>query len=107
MAAFNGVTSIYFYTLQKFILIVAAVLAAAHADVSHLSAANSFDGYGYPAPKSGGYEYPKPQIAFEYGYHYPAPKVQLTLPPPTVTTQKSLPIVTYLPPTTAAPPAVS
>lgn len=59
---------------QKLLLLVSAVLVACRADVSHLSAGNSLDGYYYP----------KPAIPFEsQGYVYSVPEVKLELPKPT------------------------
>lgn len=51
--------------LQKQFLLVSALLAVAHADVSHLIADNSLDGYYYPQPvqqysQQDGYVYEKP-----------------------------------------------
>lgn len=78
-----------FYIFQRVFLLISAVLAAAQADVSHLAASNSLDGYHYPKPaipfESQGYSYPKPEIQFNLpqqnsGYVYEKPKNPLVYP---------------------------
>lgn len=104
----NSIVLFFFSTLQKFFLLISAVLAAAQADVSHLAAGNSLDGYHYPKPaipfESQGYAYPKPEIAFNLpqqssGYVYEKPRNPLVYPEqkpliiPAPTTPRPLPTV--------------
>lgn len=93
----------YLVALQKhFLLISALFVAVTRADVSHLIADNSLDGYYYPQPirdEPQGYVYDKPLVRFEVptqpvdtdgGYLYGAPSNPLSYPEnkpaPTVST---------------------